>query len=432
MGEPSQVGDLATDLDELSADIHTTKRDPDLALATAKIDKQFEQIRSIRAMSREIEDVRVSTKQLSLELQALLSKEDTVLAAQVSAEQQRNQIVQARQEILRKYQDNLDTIAEKSAKLAPRPEQRECLHPLGAGRKAQRDQQRTERASWQPKPYQDLDRALPRSTFRRPQDAATERESAFQDIVVGRLQPNNSFLELETQREEKLGLPLRNSRSVAKSQLERKMIDNTQRLEDRAQAQGVGDQARKRICRARQRSQDAQRPKRELQNKSRPRSDPQTTTTPFLGGRIDAQAAWRSGCGCCPKDRSNRCIGLYEPDRRDGWRTLDTVRAADHGRQRSRPQLWKVDPERALGTWLLPSPPPSRPYLWASSHLATSRAVLVLLLRCCALHRRGFAQGSGRVGGAPTSSDKIHIFHPRAHHSPVKSKREGRLCAKLM
>ena len=208
----------------------------DLALATAKIDKQFEQIRSIRAMSREIEDVRVSTKQLSLELQALLSKEDTVLAAQVSAEQQRNQIIQARQEILRKYQDNLDTIAEKSAKLALPGQSKENVRILSAQVEKLKEinNELNEQAGNQSR-IKTLTEALAKidisSASRR---QATERERAFQDIVVGRLQLQQQLLELGNSKEkERLGvLAAQLQIGQAKSQLERKMIDNTQRLEE--------------------------------------------------------------------------------------------------------------------------------------------------------------------------------------------------------
>lgn len=202
----------------------------DLALATAKIDKQFEQIRSIRAMSREIEDVRVSTKQLSLELQALLSKEDTVLAAQVSAEQQRNQIVQARQEILRKYQDNLDTIAEKSAKLALPGQSKENVRILSAQVEKLKEinNELNEQAGNQNR-IKTLTEALTKidisSASRR---QATERERAFQDIVVGRLQLQQQLLGLQNklQGTETASLAV----GQAKVAIDRKIFDNQQRL----------------------------------------------------------------------------------------------------------------------------------------------------------------------------------------------------------
>lgn len=201
-----------------------------LALATAKIDKQFEQIRAVRAMKREIEDVKVSTKQLSLELQALLSKEDAVLAAQTQQAQQSQQIVQARQELLRRVFDTLEQIEEKEKKVAIAGQRPENIALLNAQIEKLREvkQQLSDQAA-----IQNRVKALTEGLAKVDVDVAkrrqaTDRERAQQDLIVSRLQLQLQLLGLQNklQGTETASLAV----GQAKVAIDRKVFDNQQRL----------------------------------------------------------------------------------------------------------------------------------------------------------------------------------------------------------
>lgn len=201
-----------------------------LALATAKIDKQFEQIRAVRVMKREIEDVKVSTKQLSLELQALLSKEDAVLAAQTQQAQQSQQIVQARQELLRRVFDTLEQIEEKEKKVALAGQRPENIALLNAQIEKLREvkQQLSDQAA-----IQNRVKALTEGLAKVDVDVAkrrqaTDRERAQQDLIVSRLQLQQQLLGLQNklQGTETASLAV----GQAKVAIDRKIFDNQQRL----------------------------------------------------------------------------------------------------------------------------------------------------------------------------------------------------------
>lgn len=201
-----------------------------LALATAKIDKQFEQIRAVRAMKREIEDVKVSTKQLSLELQALLSKEDAVLAAQTQQAQQSQQIVQARQELLRRVFDTLEQIEEKEKKVTIAGQRPENIALLNAQIAKLREvkQQLSDQAA-----IQNRVKALTEGLAKVDVDVAkkrqtTDRERAQQDLIVSRLQLQQQLLGLQNklQGTETASLAV----GQAKVAIDRKIFDNQQRL----------------------------------------------------------------------------------------------------------------------------------------------------------------------------------------------------------
>lgn len=201
-----------------------------LALATAKIDKQFEQIRAVRAMKREIEDVKVSTKQLSLELQALLSKEDAVLAAQTQQAQQSQQIVQARQELLRRVFDTLEQIEEKEKKVALAGQRPENIALLNAQIAKLREvkQQLSDQAA-----IQNRVKALTEGLAKVDVDVAkrrqsTDRERAQQDLIVSRLQLQQQLLGIQNrlQGTETASLAV----GQAKVAIDRKIFDNQQRL----------------------------------------------------------------------------------------------------------------------------------------------------------------------------------------------------------
>ncbi len=203
-----------------------------LALATAKIDRAFEITRAARAMRREIEDVRVSTKQLSLERDALISKEDSVLAAQVSAAQQTQQITQARQELLRRVFDTIDQIEEKEKKAAlagQRPEniallnkQIEKLQAVKRELSEQAGIQLRVKALTEGLARIDIDAASRRQ--------ATERERAMQDSVVARLQLAQQLAQLQgkLRGEDAAALQI----GQAKVAIDRKILDNQMRLSE--------------------------------------------------------------------------------------------------------------------------------------------------------------------------------------------------------
>lgn len=205
-----------------------------LALETAKINKQLEQVKLSTDLMRQVTDLKNATKQVRFELQSLSSREDSVLASQLENLQTQFRIQMSIQDLDRKRIDNRQLIEslEKKIKLAGQSEENIKLLENQVLSLRLQNNELVYQARNQEK-IRKLTLAIANiNTDFAARRQTEERTRAFQDLFLQRKQVELQLLAVGNSRE-KENLGLLNAKLAlgqARIQIDRRIFDNQQRI----------------------------------------------------------------------------------------------------------------------------------------------------------------------------------------------------------